>query len=217
MSNSSTKTREARNNPAVREKLESLAPQWETLSKAERSKYIDELTALGCPAVDIGNAVGLKEAAVRYYKSVEKAATKASVAEEPYYGNAIEKLLHLDDETKPKTPAPPVVLSRPEQVKKAVIAFMGNETVGSALMTLESAKRQCYEWQAYHNLPPALGPEISPKDAFAKYNPNGLELFPGKKIEFLAITLCRLLPQSYERDQLFCDMETAYRSGSLRG
>ncbi len=213
---STTKTRKALSNPVVRKKLEFLKAHWESLSKAEKDRYIDELRALGCPNTKIADALALKESAIRYYGGAATS-KKASVIPSSNWGNVLDKIFQMDNEPVRKAPDPPV-LSRREQVKRAVIDFVRDHAGPGSfqLQTLDLATQRCDELEYSRNFPPPVPPDVSPKAVFAEYNPKDLEMNPGAPVEFLAITVLRLMPQGYERDPLLREVEAEYRSNRLR-
>jgi len=201
----------ARNNPTIIEKLEYLDKNWDHLSKEDKKKYIDELKALGCPYTLMGVTLGTRESVFRYYANSRPKKT-GTVAEPVYYGNFLAKV--MDEQPAPTKPQP-VVVSRKDQIKQAVLEFQ--RQTGEAdffkLQTLEFAKQRCDQYVGV--LPPPLLSDVSPKAIFEKYVPADLG-DPGATVEFLAISLLRLLPLSHERDLLFRELQAKYQSSRLR-
>jgi hypothetical protein len=204
-------TKASLNNPVVVEKLAYLKQNWDHLSEKEKKKHIEELNALGCPNTLIGETLGKSESAIRYYTNPRP--KKTGTIEEPvYYGNFLARV--MDEQPVPTKPQPAVV-SRKDQIKQAVLEFQ--RQTGEAdffkLQTLEFAKQRCDQYVGV--LPPPVLSDVSPKAIFEKYVPADLG-DPGAAVEFLAISLLRLLPLSHERDLLFRELQAKYQSSRLR-
>jgi hypothetical protein len=124
--------------------------------------------------------------------------------------------MEMDDEPKPKAPAPAVV-SRRDQVKESALGFMRNQyfSTSAALQTLDLAKVRCDQMEHDGYAPRPLPLDVSPIAVFAKYKPNGLELDPGAPIEFLANSILQLVRPT-ERDSLFRELGAGYSTQSLR-
>jgi hypothetical protein len=211
----SKKTIEALNNPVVIEKVEYLKVSWDDLTDLELSNRIKDLVALDCPVTAIADRLGKGESTVRYRKN-KVAAKEASAVEEPYYGNKLQKIMEMPSAPKPEAPAPPV-LRRSDQVKECAIDFLRALHLAPpfVLQTLELTQVLCDTMEYSGDAPSPLPPEVTPKAIFAEFKPRGLE-DPGAPAEFLAVSLFRLMPESYDRDSLLKELVAEFRTQSLR-
>jgi hypothetical protein len=208
-------TKASLSNPTVIEKLSNLKQNWEGLSDAGKKQCIDELKALDCPYTVIGGTVGMSESSIRNYAN--HGAKKTGAAKDaPYYGHPLFEIMEMDDRAI-STKTQPVVVSRKDQIKQAVFELQRRiqESDRFWLGTLELAKQRCDQLIYEGVVPAPISPELSPKAVFDEYVPADL-LDPAAAVEFLAMSLFRLVPLQHELNQLFRELRTKCSSSGLR-
>lgn len=215
MSRPSPRTCEARNNPEVIRKLESLRTQWTALSKADRTARIQELTALKTPNTVIADGVGKKESTIRYYdESASQKEATAVTAPRQVKPSATLKVPAIKLDVPFEVPVRPV-LSWGDQVKKACVNNLrdSGQSDRFVLETLDFVQQRCDQWQYCGDMPRPVAHEVSPAAVFGTSSAKGEEFDPFAPVEHIAVCLLQLLPMALERDRLLRELRAEFTPG----
>jgi len=64
------------------------------------------------------------------------------------------------------------------------------------------------QWEVCDPLPKPVPENVAPATVFQEVSEAGLDLEPLATVEFLAVSLLRLVPESYQREQLLRELGT---------